>query len=121
MSIMIGSTKLSSLYLCRARPICPIGDSDGAVADTSAWKGNGSRLYKLNLWMWRYGRGQPRHVTVAEAEQRRKERTRDARRRAAATLKLRREEREPADDDSADSVMIERHMLQMNDLIKYVM
>jgi hypothetical protein len=52
--------------------------------------------------MWRYGRGQPLHVTVAEAEQRCKERTRDARRRAAATLKRRQEEREPADDDSAD-------------------
>ena len=47
---------------------------------------------------------QSRHVTVAEAEKRRKERTRRARRRAAETLKLRREERVPADhdDDSAD-------------------
>ena len=78
------------------------GDRDGAVADTSAGRGNGSRLSELNLWMWRYGRGQPWHVTVAEAEQRRKERTRDARRRAAATLKRRREEREPANDNSAD-------------------
>jgi hypothetical protein len=54
--------------------------------------------------MWRYGRGQPRHVTVAEAEMRRKERTKDARRRAAKTLKLRREEchGEPADAGSAD-------------------
>ena len=46
--------------------------------------------------------GQPRHVTVAEAEKRRKERTRDARRKQAETLKQRREERVPADDDSAD-------------------
>ena len=109
------STNLPSLYLCRAENVlghvpmmlCFVaGNStptrDGAVADTSAGRGNRSRLYELNLWMWRYGRGQPRHVTVAEAEQRRKERTRDARRRAAATLKRRREEREPADDDSAD-------------------
>jgi hypothetical protein len=52
--------------------------------------------------MWRNGRGQPRHITVAEAEQRRKERTSNARRRAAATLRLHWEEREPANDDSAD-------------------
>ena len=43
--------------------------------------------------------GQPQHVTVAEAEQRRKERTRNAQRLAAATLtrtrKLCREESEP--------------------------
>jgi hypothetical protein len=111
-----------SLYLCRAEnvlgrvPMMPcfvggnstptrphrFGDSDGAVADTSVGRGNGSRLYELNLWMWLYGRGQPQHVTEAEAEQRRKKRTRDARRRSAATLKRRREEREPADDDSAD-------------------
>jgi hypothetical protein len=56
--------------------------SEGAVANTSAGRGNWKRLYELNLWMWQYGRGQPLHVTVAEAEQRRKERTRDARRRA---------------------------------------
>jgi hypothetical protein len=54
--------------------------------------------------MWRYGRGQPHHVAGAEAEERRKERTRDARRQAAETLKLRREERhgDSADADSAD-------------------
>jgi hypothetical protein len=86
-------------FMCRqAGHLPPLN----AVANTSAGRGNGSRLYELNLWMWRYGRGQPLHVTVAEAEQRCKERTRDARRRAAATLKRRQEEREPADDDSAD-------------------
>ena len=84
------STNLPSLYLCRAEnvlgrvPMMPcfvagnstptlphqFGDLDGAVADTSAGRSNGSRLYELNLWMWRYGRGQPRHITVAEAAQR---------------------------------------------------
>jgi hypothetical protein len=87
-------------------PILPhqFGDCQGAVADTSAERGNGSRLYELNLWMWTYGRGQPCHVTVTEAEKRHKERTRDARWRAAETLKplQRWEERVPADDDSAD-------------------
>jgi hypothetical protein len=75
-----------SLYLCRAAsenvlgsvlmmlcfaagnstPTLPhrFGDSNGAVADTSAGRGNRSRLFELNLWMWRYGRGQPRQVTV---------------------------------------------------------
>jgi hypothetical protein len=48
--------------------------------------------------MWRYGRGQPHYVTVAEIEQRR---TRDARRRAAGTLKLPREEREPGPVDKS--------------------
>jgi hypothetical protein len=48
------------------------GNSEGDVADTSVGRGNGSRLYELNLWMWLYRRGQPRHVTAAEAEQRRK-------------------------------------------------
>ena len=116
------STNLPSLYLCRAEnvlgrvPLMPcfvggnstptlphrFGNRQGAVADTSAGRGNGSRLYELNLWMWRYGRGQPRHVTVEESEKRRKERTKDARRRAAETLKRRREEPVPADDDSAD-------------------
>ena len=36
--------------------------------------------------MWRYGRGQPRRVTVAEAELQRKAATSDARRRAADTM-----------------------------------
>ena len=100
------STNLPSLYLCRAEnvlgrvPMMPCfvagnrtptvphrfrKNCHGAVADTSEGRGNGSRLYELNVWMWRYGRGQPRHVTVAEAEQRSKELTRDARRRAAET------------------------------------
>ena len=40
-----------------------IGDRDGAVADTSAGRGNGSWLYELNVWMWAYGRGHPRKVS----------------------------------------------------------
>ena len=124
-------TNLPSLYLCRAEnvlgrvPMMPcfvagnstptlphqFGDRDGAVADTSAGRGNGSRLYELNLWMWRYGRGQPLHVTVAEAEQRRKERTSDARRPG--------QQRHWSGAGRSVSqpmmtvLMIERHMLQM--------
>ena len=55
--------------------------------------GNGSRLYDVNIWMWRYDRGQPRRVIVAEAELQRKVAISDARKRAADTLKRRKEER----------------------------
>ena len=107
------STNLPSLYICRTEnvlgrvPLMPcyisgnthptlphrFGDRAGATADSSVGRGNGSRLYELNLWMWRYGRGQPRKITVEEAEQRRRERLTDARKRAVQTLKRRREER----------------------------
>jgi hypothetical protein len=38
-----------------------------ASPDTqSRWgRGNGSRLYEVNIWMWRYGRGRPRMVSIA--------------------------------------------------------
>ena len=61
-----------------------------AVADSRNGAGNGSRLYEVNIWMWRYwpyGRGQPRRVTVAEAELQRKAAISDARKRADDTVK----------------------------------
>ena len=63
------------------------GKHQGAVADNRNVVGNGSRLYEVNIWMWRFGpgRGQPRRVTVAEAELQRKAAISDARRRAAGT------------------------------------
>ena len=63
------------------------------MAETSNGRGIGSRLHGLNVWTWRYGRGQPRKVTVAEAVQMRKERLAEARRRAAETLKRRPKDR----------------------------
>ena len=51
------------------------------------------RLYELNTWMWRYGRGQPRLVAVAEAELQRKAAISDACTRAAETLKRHGDER----------------------------
>jgi hypothetical protein len=56
------------------------GNRAGATADSSVTVGisKGSRLYELNHWMWRYGRGQPCRVTVEEAEQRRRERLTEA-------------------------------------------
>jgi hypothetical protein len=39
-----------------------------ASADTQRDRGNGSRLYEVNIWMWRYSRGCPRMVCIIEAE-----------------------------------------------------
>ena len=61
------------------------------MADSRNGAGNGSRLYEVNIWMWGYGRGQPRWVTVAEAELQRKAAISDARRRPADTMKRRQE------------------------------
>ncbi len=39
-----------------------------ASANTQRDQSNGSRLYKVNIWMWCYGRGRSRMVSVTEAE-----------------------------------------------------
>jgi hypothetical protein len=39
-----------------------------ASTDKQRDLGNGSRLYKVNIWMWSYCRGLPRIVSIAEAE-----------------------------------------------------
>ena len=62
----------------------------GWAADTSPDAGNGSRLYELNLWMWRYGRGQERKVTVLQAMEAQARTVREARARAGETVKRRR-------------------------------
>ena len=49
-----------------------------------------ARLYELNLWMWRYGRGQERKVTVLQAMEARARTVREARVRAGETAKRRR-------------------------------
>jgi hypothetical protein len=53
-----------------------------ASADTQRDRGNGSRLYEVNIWMWRYGRGRPRMVSIAEAERIRSDRVLESRIRA---------------------------------------
>ena len=58
-----------------------------ASDDTQRDRGNGSRLYEVNIWMWRYCRGRPRTVFIAEAERIMSER----RIRAAETRKRRSE------------------------------
>jgi hypothetical protein len=55
------------------------------AADTQRDRGNSSRLYELNIWTWRYGRGHPRMVSIAEAERIRSERISESRIRAAET------------------------------------
>ena len=95
---MLGRVPLMTCYISgNAHPTLPhrFGNRAEATADSSVGRGNGSRLHELNLWMWRYGRGQPRKITVEEAEQtrRRRERLTKACKRAVQTLKQRREER----------------------------
>jgi hypothetical protein len=67
-----------------------------ASADTQRDRGNlnGSRLYKVNIWMWRYSRGRPRMVSITEAERIRAapaERLSESRIRAAKARKRRSE------------------------------
>lgn len=66
------------------------GALGAAAADTRQNSGNGSRLYELNVWMWRYGRGQTRKVSVVKAMEARAKRLREARARAGVTAKRRR-------------------------------
>jgi hypothetical protein len=62
-----------------------------ASADTQRDRGNGSRLYEVNIYMWRYGRGRPRMVSIAETERIRAEQLSESRTRAAETRKRRSE------------------------------
>ena len=52
-----------------------------ASADTQRDRDNSSRLYEVNIWMWRYGRGLSRMVSIAEAERIRIERVSESRQR----------------------------------------
>ncbi len=61
-----------------------------ASADTQQDQGNSSRLYEVNIWMWRYSRA-PRMVSIAEEERIRAEQLSESRIRAAETRKRRSE------------------------------
>jgi len=109
------SKALPSLYICPVKnilsrvPLTPsyIGgslhntipysyrrhDLGSAIADTREGSGNGSRLYEVNVWLWRYGRPQERKVPVFEAIQLRQKRLRSARARAEKTKRRRANER----------------------------
>ena len=69
-----------------------------ASADTQRDRGNGSRLYEVNIWMsrWRYGRGRPRMVSIADAERIRAERLSESRTRVAETTQTRERHSEAA-------------------------
>jgi hypothetical protein len=89
-----GSHKeVSLVYFSTFEPIDLTPDSIMQRADTQQDRGNGSRLYEVNIWMWRYGRGRPRMVSIAEAERIRPiiraERLSESRTRAAETRKRR--------------------------------
>ncbi len=62
-----------------------------ASADTQRDRGNGSRLYKVNIWMWALRPGGARMVSIAEAERIRAERLSESKTRAAETRKRRSE------------------------------
>jgi hypothetical protein len=62
----------------------------GAAADSRPDSGTGSRLFEVNIWMWRYGRAFPRKISVEDAEEMRRKRVQDARRKGAETFKRRR-------------------------------
>ena len=61
----------------------------GAAADSRDVSGTGSRLFEVNIWMWRYGRAFPRKVSVKYAEEMRRDRVAESRRKGAVTLKRR--------------------------------
>ena len=63
---------------------------EGAAAESRLDSGTGSRLFEVNIWMWRYGRAFPRKVSVKDAEEMRRDRVSESRRTGAATLKRRR-------------------------------
>jgi hypothetical protein len=103
---------LPSLYICPVKNIlgrvpmipCFVGGNShptiphsfhrhqlaGGAADTRHDSGNGSRLYEVNLWMWRYGRGHERKVSVLKAMEERAKRIREARVSGGETRKRRR-------------------------------
>jgi hypothetical protein len=58
-----------------------------ASADTQRDRGNCSRLYEVNNWMWRYCWGRSRMVSIAEAERIRRKRISQSRIRAAENRK----------------------------------
>ena len=62
----------------------------GAAADSRPDNGTGSRLFEVNIWMWKYGTPFPREYSVEEAVALRKKRVQESRARGAATLQRRR-------------------------------
>ena len=104
---------IPSLYICHVKNIlgrvpmipCFVGGNtqptipyrfstqqgrSGWSADTRPDASNGSRVDELNLWMWRYGRGQERKVSILDAMEAQARTVREARARPGETVKRRR-------------------------------
>ncbi len=90
---VLGRPPLIPCFICgNSHPTIPYSFKDdmcigNASADTQLDLSNGSRLYEVNIWMWRYGRGRPRMISIAEAERIRAERLSESRTRVAETRK----------------------------------
>jgi hypothetical protein len=63
----------------------------GAAADSRPDSRTGSRLFEVNIWMWKYRRPFPRKYSVEEVVALRKRRVQESRAKGAATLQRRRE------------------------------
>ena len=57
------------------------------AADSRPDNGTRSRLFEINMWMWRYGRTFPRQISVDQAVELRKKRVQESRARGAETLR----------------------------------
>ena len=67
-----------------------------AAADSRQDSWTESRLFEINIWMWRYGRTFPREFSVADAAAMRKQRVQESRAQGAATMARRRTARQVA-------------------------
>ena len=94
--------------------LAPFPNNPNPVAEFDATRDFGSRLYEVNLWLWRYGRGQPRTMSIEEAEAARQpeDRVSEARVRAEETKKRRREAaaREAAERAAAAVILFPNHI-----------
>ncbi len=96
---VLGRAPLIPCFIdCTTHPTIPYKFKNSRIlgnasADTQPEpdRGNGSRLYEVNLWLWCYGREQPRTMSIDEAEAARQDRVSEARKRAGETKKCRRE------------------------------
>ncbi len=74
-------------------PISKRGESSAfphGRTDTRAVAGDGSKVFEVNIPLWRFGRGKARTTSVDEAERLRAEQIATSRRQAAATKRQRR-------------------------------
>jgi hypothetical protein len=76
---VLGRAQLSLCFIGgNSHPTIPHSFKDdqslgSASADTQPNWGNSSRIYKVNIWMWLYGRGSPLMVSITEVERIRNE------------------------------------------------